>query len=167
MKPFASVDSAASGGSTVPDVPTVPVQIAGVAAIAQLDTGFDDSVTKFSLNINEAFLLAIQAQAPSALVRDSSLDESLTTCVNGVSEPVLGYRLAASAALGFVDQTGTVARSYPNAVIFVKDTPDAAQTCGGIGTWTVPAAQVAASYFVDMGILAFDPFHETVWIPTH
>jgi hypothetical protein len=141
------------------------VQIAGVAAVAQLDTGFNDSVTKFSLDINEAFLLAIQAQSPSALVRDSSLDETLTTCVNGVSEPVQGYRLAAGSALGFVDQGGNIARSYPGAVVFVKETPDAAQACGGIGTWTVPAAQVAASYFVDMGILAFDPFHETVWIP--
>jgi hypothetical protein len=166
LKPFTSVDSRGAAGTTVPDVPTVPIQIAGVSAVAQLDTGFDDSVTKFSLNINEAFFLAIQAQSPTALVRDSSLDETLSTCVNGVGELVEGYRLAAGAALGFVAQAGTMARSYPNAVIFVKETPDAAQNCGGIGTWTVPAAQVGASYYVDMGVLAFDPYHETVWVPT-
>jgi hypothetical protein len=166
LNPFRSVDSLGAPNKTVPNVPTVPVQIAGVAALAQLDTGFDDSVTKFSVDINEAFFLAIQSANSAALVRDAALDETLTTCVNGVSEPVTAYRLAPGVSFGFVDVAGNLARTYPSAVVFVKDTPDAARTCGGIGTWSVPAAQVAASYYVDMGIVAFDPYHETVWIPT-
>jgi hypothetical protein len=165
LEPASDVDSSASSGTSVPNVPTVPVSIGGVGALAQLDTGFDDDVTPFSVNINKAFLAAVQAGAPAALVRDPSLDTSLTTCVSGVSEPVTGYRLAAPATFDFVTTGGVAARSYPNAALFAKDTPAAAHVCGGIGTWTVPAAQVAASYFNDMGVLVFDPYGATVWIP--
>jgi hypothetical protein len=167
LVPYTTVDSNGEANTTVEDVPTVSVQIAGAPALAQLDTGFDDSVTKYSVNINEAFLAAIQAKNPNALVRDTTLDEMLTTCVNNVSEPVLGYRLASGISFGFAGAGGTVVRSYPDAVIFVKDTPAAAANCGGIGVWTVPAAQVAASFYNDMGIIAFDPYHEQVWIPTN
>jgi hypothetical protein len=165
LKPYTDVDGTASPGTSVPDVPTVPVSIGGVAALAQLDTGFDDDVTKFSVNINEAFFAAIQSGAASALVRDSTLDTSLSTCVSGVTESVQGYRLAPGAALDFVAEDGTTPRTYPGAVVFVKNTPAAASQCGGIGTWTVAAAQVAASYFNDLGAIVFDPFGSRVWIP--
>jgi hypothetical protein len=167
LVPYTTVDSMGAANSTVEDVPTVAVQLAGAPALAQLDTGFDDSVDKFSVNINEAFLAAIQAKNPAALVRDMTLDETLSTCVNNVNEPVLGYRLAPGISFDFVGVGAAVVRSYPGAVIFVKDTPAAAQDCGGIGSWTVPAAQVAASFYNDMGIIAFDPYHEQVWIPTN
>jgi hypothetical protein len=169
LKPATDVDSQASAGSNVPNVPTVPVKIGGVAAIAQLDTGFDDDVTPFSVNINEAFFTAITTASGSALVRDSSLDTMLTTCVEGVDEPVVGYRLGASATFDFVQVNGTAARSYGSSrgvAVFEKQTPAAAQSCGGIGTWSVPAAQVAASYFNDMRLLAFDPFTARVWVLT-
>jgi hypothetical protein len=159
------VDSSAASNLTVPDVPTVPVSLGGVTALAQLDTGFDDDVTPFSVNINEAFYKAITGATPAALVRDPSLDTSLTTCVSGVSESVTGYRLGAAASFGFLTDGGVVARSYTTTAIFVKDTPAAAQECGGIGTWTVPAAQVAASYYNDMKVVLFDPFTSRVWIP--
>ena len=38
------------------------------------------------------------------------------------------------------------------------------QKCGGIGTWTTPAAQIGASFFADVGVLVFDPFSSRVWI---
>src|SRR5277367_4066943 len=81
---------------------------------------------------------------------------TLTTCVEGVTEPVAGYRLASPATFDFVADGGVAARSYASAALFVKNTPTDAQSCGGIGTWTVPAAQVAASYFNDMQFIVFD-----------
>jgi hypothetical protein len=165
LEPAKDVDSNASSGITVPNVPTVNVAVAGVAAIAQLDTGFDDDVTPFSVNINQAFYSAIVAASPSALTRDASLDTTLTTCIEDVNEPVTAYTLAAPTTFDFVANGGTVARSYTTTVLFVKDTPMAAESCGGIGTWTVPAAQVAASYYNDMKVIVFDPYGARVWIP--
>ena len=146
-------------------MPTVPVRVAGVSALAQLDTGFDDDVTPFSVNIDQAFYAAITKASAAALVRDTSLDTTLSTCVSGVNESVTGYRLAASTSFDFVAVGGAVARAYTSTAIFVKNTPSAARVCGGIGTWSVPAAQVAASYYNDMQIVIFDPFSARVWIP--
>ena len=52
----------------------------------------------------------------------------------------------------------------PAAVVFVKRTPASAKSCGGIGTWTAPAAQMAASFFVDLGVIVFDPFRSRVMV---
>jgi hypothetical protein len=46
----------------------------------------------------------------------------------------------------------------------VKRTPSAARSCGGIGTWTAPAAQLAASFFVELGVVVFDPFGSRVFV---
>jgi hypothetical protein len=165
LEPLTDVDSNGSASSGVPNVPTVSVSVAGASAVAQLDTGFDDDVTPFSVNINPAYLSAINSANPSALVRDSTLDTSLSTCVEGVTESVQAYRLASSTTFDFVASGGVVARSYTSSVLFVKNTPSSAASCGGIGTWTVPAAQVAASYYNDMGVVIFDPFSARVWIP--
>jgi hypothetical protein len=162
LKPLSDVVSGAAAGLHVPNVPTVPVKIAGVPAVAQLDTGFADSLVPYSLNVNVAFYDAIVAEDPEALVRDTSKDLTLSTCA-GVSEPVEAYTLSGS-GLQFVTSTGSVARSFPDTVVFVKRTPDAAKSCGGIGTWTVPAAQVAASFFVDYGVLVVDPLTSRVWV---
>ncbi len=162
---FTTVDATAAAGRQVPNVPTVPVRVAGATAVAQLDTGFNDSLVPFSVNVNAAFYSAIVAADPGALVRQGARDLSLTTCVVGVSEPVEAYAIAPGRALEFVDSAGAVARRYPDATIFVKRTPPAAHGCGGIGTWTAPAAQVAASFYVDMGTLVFDPLTSRVWVP--
>ncbi|MGZ6092485.1 MAG: hypothetical protein ACXWUG_10720 [Polyangiales bacterium] len=163
LKALSEVVSGASGGLHVPNVPTVPVKIAGVSAVAQLDTGFADSLVHHSLNVNVAYYDAIVAAAPTALVRDSAKDLSLSTCV-GVSESVEAYTLASGTTLQFVSTTGAIAHSFPDTVVFVKRTPPAAKSCGGIGTWTTPAAQVAASFFVDMGVMVLDPVSSRVWI---
>jgi hypothetical protein len=39
--------------------------------------------------------------------------------------------------------------------------------CGGISTWTVPAAQVGASFFIDEQALVVDPTTSRVWIPAN
>ena len=162
---MSSVDAAAPAGARVPNVPTVPVRVGGARAVAQLDPGFDDTLIPSSLNVNEAFYRAIVASDPGALVRDAARDLSLTTCIPGVAEPVAAYALAPGRALEFVDEGGAVARRHPGATVFVKRTPPSARGCGGIGTWTAPAAQVAASFFVEMGAVAFDPFASRVWVP--
>jgi hypothetical protein len=165
LNALSTVVSGAAAGTSVPNVPTVKIQVGGVAALAQLDTGFDDSVVNHSVNINQAFLAAIQAKSPGAITRDSSLDLSLSTCIVGTSENVEAYHLAAGSTLEFVSDGGGTARSVSDAVLFVKNTPAAALVCGGIGTWTVPAAQIATSFYVDAGAMVFDPVSSRVWIP--
>ncbi len=165
LRPASDVDSSAPVGVQVPNVPTVPVKIAGVTAIAQLDTGFADTVVAHSVNINTAFFDAIQLASPAALVRHAAADLTLSTCA-GVSEPVEAYHLAAGSSFAMIDEGGAPARAAADATIFVKRTPAAAKVCGGIGTWTSPAAQVAASFFVDAGALVFDPFASRVWVPS-
>jgi len=144
-------------------VPTVPVRVAGVTAVAQLDTGFADTRIRHSVNINTAFFDAIQAANPGALVRDAASDLSLTTCA-GVAEPVEAWRLAPGMSFDLVGESGAAARTEKSAVLFVKRTPAAARRCGGIGTWSAPAAQVATSFYVDAGVVVFDPFASRVWI---
>jgi hypothetical protein len=165
LYPASDVESNPYPGSSVPNVPTVPVGVAGATAVAQLDTGFDDGVTPYSVNINQAFYAAIVAARPGALVRDAALDETLSTCVSGVTESAEAYRLAGGTTFDFVEPSGGAARSYSQAVLFVKGDPSAASSCGGIGTWDVPAAQVGASFYVGMGSLVFDPYGATVWVP--
>jgi hypothetical protein len=152
-------------GFTVPNVPTVKLKVAGVDALAQLDTGFDDALVRHSININEAYLQAIQTAAPTALIRDTSIDQFITTCL-GSTENADGYRLAAGQAAVFVTESSAQIRREPGAVIFVKHTPAAAKVCGGIGTWTVPAAQIGSSFFVDATAVVFDPPRHRVWLPT-
>ncbi len=164
LNPMTVVDSSAAPAARVPNVPTVPVRLAGTVAVAQLDTGFDDALVPFSVNVNEAFYRTVSSGDPGALVRDAAHDLALTTCVVGLSESVDAYSIGPGRALEFVDDRGAVARRYPGATIFVKHTPTAARSCGGIGTWTAPAAQVAGSFFVDFGAVVFDPFSARVWV---
>jgi hypothetical protein len=46
----------------------------------------------------------------------------------------------------------------------LKHTPPTAVRCGGIGTWTVPAAQIGASVLAELGLVVFDPFGARVWV---
>ena len=163
LKAQHDIESTAPLGLSVANVPVVPVKIAGTAAVAQLDTGFDDKVVPHSINVNVAFFDALTAASPGALVRDAGADLSLSTCA-GVSEPVEAYHLAAGRAFELVDAQGAVARSWASATVFVKRTPMAALTCGGIGTWSSPAAQIGTSFFTDIGVLVFDPYASKVWI---
>lgn len=163
LAPLSKVVDGAASGLHVPNVPTVPLRVGGVTALAQLDTGFDDALVKHSINVNEAFHAAVVAKSPAALKRAPERDLWLSTCVSGVSESVEAYTLESGAA-ELLDEAGGVARAYPSAVLFVKRTPAAAKACGGIGTWTAPAAQVAGSFFVDGKVWVFDPFGSRVWV---
>ena len=153
LEPLSKVVAGAASNITVPNLPTVSIDIAGAKGLVQLDTGFDDAVVPLSINVNEAFF----AQIPQgALVRDAGHDLSLSTCA-GVSEPVEAYTLATGKAASLAT------RSFGKAVVFVKRTPPAALKCGGIGTWTVPAAQVGATFMAAYGTWIFDPVSSRVW----
>ena len=163
LAPLGSVVSDAPAGVLVPNVPSVPLRIGAARAPAQLDTGFDDYVHPLSINVNEAFFAAITKASPKALVRAPARDLSLSTCA-GIAEQVEAYVLAPGADMGLVDEAGADAFNATDATVFVKRTPAAARSCGGIGTWTAPAAQVGATLFARLGATVFDPFASRVWV---
>jgi hypothetical protein len=165
LKPSSAVLDGGSPGSTVPNVPTVPLRIGGVVAQTQLDTGFADERVPHSINVNEAYYSALQAAHPDALVRAPDLDLALTTCVSGLAEIVEAYRLGPGyrAELETVLPSGGTTSGATDAVVFVKHTPAAARSCGGIGTWDIPAAQIGASFFAGR-LVGFDPFRGLVWL---
>ena len=80
----------------------------------------------------------------------------------GVAEPVRAYRLPEGVGLELVGGDGRAVRRLEGVTLFVKDTPAAARSCGGIGTWERPAAQLGASVF-NAGTLVVDPFAQQVW----
>jgi hypothetical protein len=160
---LASVVAGVEAAPRVPNVPTVPLRIGNTTAVAQLDTGFDDALVPFSVNVNEALYHAIALATPHALVRKPSADLALTTCA-GVAEAVEAYTLAPGFDLALVDTSGKAAKTYRSATLFVKRTPLEARRCGGIGTWSTPAVQIGASFYSDLGVLVFDPFTSRVWV---
>lgn len=145
-----------------PNIPALPVRIGAVAAVAQIDTGFDDGRVRHSMNINEAFLNALRAAGVRLTPRpDRAL--SLSTCQAGVTEAVEAWTLPAGTVLEFVGREGTAVRRFDDATLFVKRPPPAARVCGGIGVWPQPAAQLGASFFAD-GALIVDPHSRRVWL---
>ncbi len=169
LRPLSDVlkaaDAASTAGFVVPNVPTVPITIGGVAALAQLDTGYDDRVNRHSLNINIALLNELRAKDLGLLERAPEADLFLTTCVPGLNQKAEAWRLRAGTPVNFVSEGGSVGRQDLGNLLFVKDaTPEAAR-CGGIDTWTEPAAQMGASFLVDAYVVVFDPFTSRVWIP--
>lgn len=146
-----------------PNVPTVPVRVGTATAVAQLDTGYDDALYKHSVNINKPFFEALKA-AGVALVPVPGADLALSTCVPGQQETITAYKVGPGASFDFVSTDGSVAYSEESVLLFVKDTPLAAKQCGGIGTWSIPAAQVAASFYNDARRLVFEPYTSRVWI---
>lgn len=156
---------AAPGGCA--NIPTVPLRIGRVTALAQLDTGYDDGRQPLSVNINAALFDALRA-AGLKLEPRPDIALQLSTCVAGVSERVEAWRLPAGTPFGLVDTEGRLlprpaAPGGTAVTLFVKRTPPAAAGCGGIGTWAQPAAQLGAS-FVAGGALVVDPFSARVWL---
>ena len=153
----------AGGPPNCVNVPMVPVRIGPVQAMAQLDTGYDDGGRPHSLNINAALFDALkQARVPMKPRPDIAL--RLSTCVPGLSETVEAWQLARQVPFGLPAMQGPPLPALKEAVtLFVKRSPAAARACGGIGTWTQPAAQLGAS-FVARGALVVDPFSQRVWL---
>ncbi|WP_159397006.1 hypothetical protein [Sorangium cellulosum] len=148
-----------------PNVPTVPARIGAAQAVAQLDTGFDDALYRHSVNINRAFFSALEA-AGVALDPVPEAGMTLSTCVPGEQQDVSAYRIVGGAPFELVGVDGSAVVSAADVMLFLKDTPPGARPCGGIGTWSIPAAQVAASFHVDAQRVVFDPATSRVWMGT-
>ena len=117
------------------NIPSIPIRIGGVQAVAQLDTGYDDSRQPGAVNINGALFDALKA-AGVKLTPRPDIALQLSTCQAGISERVEAYRLAAGTPFGIVDTAGQLLpRRRSDVTLFVKRTPAAAAVCGGIGTW--------------------------------
>jgi hypothetical protein len=144
-----------------PNIPTIPLRIGSVAAVAQVDTGYADGLRPPSMNINRALLQRLK-QAGVAPIREPGADLTLSSCVRGEAETVLAYRLPAGRAVELVGTNGAAVRRLAGVTLFLKDSPAAIQSCGGIGTWSEPAAQLGAS-FVNDGTLVADPFSQRLW----
>lgn len=153
----------AGGPPNCVNIPTVPVRIGPVQAIAQLDTGHDDGRRPGSLNINAALFDALR-RAGVAMKPRRDIGLRLSTCVAGVSENIEAWQLAGATRFGLQDVHGKLLPAPARPVtLFVKRTPAAAAGCGGIGTWARPAAQLGAS-FVARGALVVDPLSARVWV---
>lgn len=144
-----------------PNIPTIPLRIGSVAAVAQVDTGYADGLRPPSMNINRALLHRLE-RAGIPLIREARADLSLSSCVRGASERVLAYRLPAGRSVELVGGDGAAVRRLAGVTLFLKDSPAAIRACGGIGTWSEPAAQLGAS-FVNDGTLVVDPFSQRLW----
>ena len=144
-----------------PNIPMIPLRIGSVGAVAQVDTGYADGLRPPSMNINRALLRQLE-RAGVALAREPGADLTLSSCVRGEVERVLAYRLPAGRAVELVGSDGGAVRRLAGVTLFLKDSPAAIQACGGIGTWSEPAAQLGAS-FVNDGTLIADPFSQRLW----
>ena len=151
---------AAPRSGPCPNIPTVPVRIGAASAVAQVDTGYADRLRP-AMNINSALLRQLQA-AGVGLIRDPGADLRLSSCVAGQGEAVLAYRLPDDTAVELVGGDGAAVRRLAGVTLFLKDSPAPIRRCGGIGTWSEPAAQLGAS-FVNDGSLVVDPFSQRLW----
>lgn len=125
------------------------MRIGSVLAVAQVDTGYADSQSPPSMNINQALLQKLQAAGVALQVR-------------GQSEAVKRYRLAGDTTVDLVGEGDQAVRLLNGVTLFVKNSPAAVPVCGGIGTGSQPAAQLGAS-FVNDGTLVVDPIGQQLW----
>jgi hypothetical protein len=155
----------ATAGYVVPNVPTVPITLAGTSALAQLDTGYEDRLSRRSLNVNEALFALLNQKG--VLARALSKDLYATTCVAGYSEWLEAFTIQSGQALEFINAGGTTVRTDSVEAVYLKHSTAMTYPCGGISTWTVPAAQVGASFFIDAQAIIIDPTTSRVWVPAN
>jgi hypothetical protein len=144
-----------------PNIPTIPVRIGPVQAVAQVDTGYADTAHPPSLNINQALFEQLRRRGVQ-LRPEPAADQTLSTCVIGQSEQVRAFRLPPGAAVELLGSDGRAVRRLAGVTLFLKHSPAAVAGCGGIGTWSQPAAQLGAS-FVNDGTLVVDPLSQRLW----
>lgn len=138
----------------VSNVPVVFVNLGGVRAPAQIDTGYDDGVYHHTIELNPALFDRVSAAV--TLVRVGSV--SIRTCAGtSTSVPV---SVAPYRSVRFEDETGTALLTFGGFYVLRKE-PGA---CGGIGTLAEPAAQIGASFLRAFGTTVFNPKREEIWI---
>jgi hypothetical protein len=158
-------DWAKLNNSCTPNIPTIPVRIGKVNAVAQIDTGFDDSQYKYSININSTFFQLLQ-YAGVSLTAIPEADMVLSTCKPNVTEKVKAYKLNKGHSFEIMGIDGNPISIHTDVFIFVKESSPFIKDCGGIGTWQIPAAQFGGSFLKEAKMIIFDPFKSLVWFYT-
>ncbi|MGJ8744141.1 hypothetical protein [Polaribacter sp.] len=144
------------------NVPTIPIKIGEINAIAQVDSGFDDSLFSHSININQAFYNAI-VDAGIILIENPSANLLLSTCKTGVNQLVKAYKLPKGTSFAIISIDGSPIELINDVNIFLKNSTIETFSCGGIGTWKIPAGQIGASFLSDNKKVIFDPFESKIW----
>ena len=138
-----------------PNVPVIFVGLGSVNAAAQIDTGYEDSELKHSIDINAAMHRALEAAGVRLEARG---EVTIGTCAGSERRPVLappGGRVA------LLDERGNRIRSIDGVHLILKPVGD----CGGIAGMTEPAAQLGVSILRTLGEIVLDGKGETVWVP--
>ena len=161
---YYSNDLSKLNNTCVANIPTVPIKIGNIGAIAQIDPGFDDFKHRHSLNINQAFYNAL-IDAGTVLIENPSANLPLSTCVSNLNESVKAYKLPEGISFSITAIDGSPI-TFSDINIFLKQPQAQVASCGGIGTWKIPAAQIGASFLVDSKRVIFDPFKSKVWFYT-
>jgi hypothetical protein len=144
------------------NIPTIDIDVGGVRAKAQLDTGLDDGwtdrPTPLSLNVNEALVTALRAAGHAPIPFGDPV--KLTTCVQGALDVVQAVRLPPNATVALIDAEGR-RWPVPDVTLYAKS---GSGQCGGINAMQMPAIQVGASWFERWGVFALDPSTHRLWI---
>lgn len=136
-----------------PNVPVVFVQLGATKTWAQIDTGYDDDLFPYSLDINRAFYDALVAGGVR-LTPEGTV--TVKTCIGFETRPVY----SSTQPLVIADENGGPVAETGRYYLIVKPT----SLCGGIATRTTPAAQLGGSFLSLFQSIVFDPHSETVWI---
>jgi hypothetical protein len=153
QKNFFSSDPSITGGK-YPNVPVVFLSLGEVHIWAQIDTGYDDAVYAHSVDINEALFQRLTTQG---MTLDHLADINVSTCEGSESRHVYTVK-----DLSLVIETDDSIPIMRVGTFYLILKP--ANGCGGIGTMSIPAAQLGASFLQTFGTTVFDPQFGTVWL---
>lgn len=137
-----------------PNVPIVYLHIGEVRTWAQIDTGYDDELYPYTVDINQALYDRLVASgirlrpAGSVTVKTCEGVERRRVYTEG-SEPLV-----------IEADDGQSIRRVSAFYLVVKEP----NRCGGIAALPTPAAQFGASFLPLFQTTVFDPQEETVWI---
>jgi hypothetical protein len=136
-----------------PNVPVVFIQLGDTKTWAQIDTGYDDDLYPYSLDINQPFYNELMASGvtltPEGFV-------TVRTCAGFENRPI--YSSAQS--LVITNEAGTPITETRKYYLIVKP----ANICGGIANRTTPAAQLGSSFMNLFQSVVFDPNGQMVWL---
>jgi hypothetical protein len=139
-----------------PNVPVLYLDIGGVRAPAQIDTGYDDAVRRPSIDINEALYDRLSSAGVRLEARGGSL---VATCSGIVANAVYA---TPETKIFLTTREGVKIREIKGASLVRK----VVNGCGGIADMRAPEAQLGVTIVSGLGSLVFDPRSEIVWVPS-
>jgi hypothetical protein len=147
-----SHDVARVGG---PNVPVLPIAIGGITVNAQIDSGYDDTITPHSIDINEALLARLKVAGVELV---PAPDMRVATC-SGVEMRQVYTVPEAALRLG-VTASAPPIKTVKRYRLLLKPR----NGCGGIAEMREPAAQLGASFLKTLSPIVIDGKAETVWL---